>query len=146
MVRMNSCIIAKALSQIGIKEIVGERDNPEVLKYFDIIGYDGKRLKDETAWCSAFVNWVAKTTGHEYTQQLNARSWLNVGLPVSNPQMGDVVVLWRESRESWKGHVGFFIREDENTIWVLGGNQRNHVGIHGYSKDRLLEYRRLFDF
>lgn len=140
---MNCEILNRALSQFGIKEIVGKKDNPEVLKYFDEVGFDGKSLKDETAWCSAFMNWVAKTTGHEHTEMLNARSWLNVGEKIKAPQLGDVIILWRESPSSWKGHVGIYIREDESMYWVLGGNQRNMVGIHGYSKQRLLGFRRL---
>lgn len=140
---MNCVLIDTALSQFGIKEIAGKRDNPEVLKYFDILGLDGARLKDETAWCSAFMNWVAIRSGFEYSGKLNARSWLNVGEAVTIPQIGDVIILWRESRNSWKGHVGLFIREDENHYWVLGGNQSNHVGIHAYSKGRLLGFRRL---
>ena len=55
---MNTKVVNIALSQYGIKEIPGINDNPEVLKYFNEIGFDGAKLKDETAWCSAFANWV----------------------------------------------------------------------------------------
>ncbi len=58
---MKNKLLEIALSQYGIREIVGKRDNPEVLKYFDILGYDGSRLKDETAWCSAYINWCAQS-------------------------------------------------------------------------------------
>ncbi|TDQ27617.1 TIGR02594 family protein [Tenacibaculum caenipelagi] len=136
-------LIEIALSQIGIKEIVGRQDNPEVLKYFNEIGYDGSKLKDETAWCSAFANWVCKKAGLPYTCKLNARSWLKVGCKTDTPRIGDIVVLWREKPDSWKGHVGFFIREDVDYIYVLGGNQSNQVKISAYSKYKLLEYRRL---
>lgn len=135
--------IEKAFSQLGIKEIAGKQDNPEVLKYFDAIGFDGSQLKDETAWCSAFANWCCKMTGHEYSGKLNARSWLNVGQDVSNPEYGDIVVLWRESLDSWKGHVGFFVAERYGWIYILGGNQKNQVKISAYPKSRLLSYRRL---
>lgn len=135
--------IELALTQIGIKEIVGRKDNPQVLKYFDEIGYDGKKLKDETAWCSAFANWICKKVGLPYTGKLNARSWLKVGRRVSEPKLGDIVVFWRESRSSWKGHVAFFVRETKNWVYVLGGNQNNQVKISAYPKNRLLQYRRL---
>ncbi|CAL2077752.1 conserved protein of unknown function [Tenacibaculum sp. 190524A02b] len=136
-------ILEIALSQIGIKEVKGSADNPEVLKYFDEIGFNGRKLHDETAWCSAFANWVAKTAGMQFTGKLNARSWLKVGREVTSPQMGDVVVLWRESPNSWKGHVGFFIRKTNRHIYILGGNQRNSVCIIAYPINRLLQYRRL---
>jgi len=140
---MNSTILNIALTQYGIKEITGKQDNPEVLKYFNEIGFDGASLKDETAWCSAFVNWVALKAKVERSGKLNARSWLTIGLEVQCPEMGDVVVLWRESPESWKGHVGIFIRKTENWIYVLGGNQNNQVKISAYPANRLLAYRRL---
>jgi len=136
-------LIKTAFSQYGIKEIRGGQDNPEITKYFDQIGFDGEKLKDETAWCSAFANWVAKTSGYEYTGKLNARSWLDVGFPTEEPSIGDVVVFWRESPESWKGHVGFYINQDDQYIYVLGGNQNNSVNIKPYPKQRLLGYRSL---
>ena len=136
-------IIDIALSQYGIKEVAGSVDNPEVLKYFDEIGFDGSKLHDETSWCSAFVNWVAKKAGKPYSGKLTARSWLNVGQRVYQPQIGDVVVLWRESPSSWKGHVGLFIRETPKHIYILGGNQSNQVKISAFPKNRLLAYKRL---
>lgn len=136
-------MIQLALKEYGIKEIPGKEDNPEVLKYFNEIGFDGEKLKDETAWCSAFINWVAKKSNRKYSNKLSARSWLKVGCATSSPQIGDVVVFWRESIDSWKGHVGLYIREDEKNIWVLGGNQKNQVSIAPYPKSRLLGYRRI---
>jgi len=133
-------MIHTALSQYGIKEIPGAEDNPEILKYFS----EGQQwAKDETSWCSAFVNWCAKTAGYEYSGELNARSWLKVGEPVLNFKVGDVVIYWRESKGSWKGHVGFALREEGNVIWTLGGNQNNMVSIAAYNKDRVLGFRRL---
>ncbi|MDH7444689.1 TIGR02594 family protein [Aquimarina sp. 2201CG14-23] len=133
----------KAISQYGIKEIKGINDNPEVLKYFDEIGFDGKKMKDETAWCSAFVNWCCKVTGYEFTGKLNARSWLNVGINVELPAQGDIVILWRENPKSWKGHVGFFVRETNGFVYILGGNQNNQVSVRAYPKKKLIQYKRL---
>lgn len=136
-------IINKALSEYGVKEIVGAKDNQRIIKYFTDIGFNGQKLKDETAWCSAFVNWVAKTCGYEYSGKLTARSWLAVGQSVKQPKVGHVVVLWREDPNSWKGHVGFFIKETKKLVYVLGGNQRNMVCIKAYPKSRVLDYKKL---
>jgi len=130
-----------AFSQYGIKEIKGEKDNPEILKYFNEIGYNGSVLKDETAWCSAFVNWVLKISDAPYSGKLNARSWLKIGMETDCPEKGDVVVFWRGSKNSWKGHVGFFINAIGDEVFVLGGNQNNQVKISSYPKERLLGYR-----
>jgi len=135
--------IELALSQVGIKEIVGSQHNPEVLKYFDEIGHDWVD-DDETAWCSAFVNWICFKKGLPMSGKLNARSWLNVGAPLEEgcePQVGDVVVLWRGSKNDWRGHVGFFISNRNGMIYILGGNQNNQVKISAYNQSRLLEYR-----
>lgn len=140
-----------ALKEYGQKEIVGRIDNPRILEYFDESGFDGSRLKDETAWCSAFVNWCCKKAGKPYTRKLNATSWLNVGRTVDAPELGDVVVFWRGKYKGdtisgtnlMKGHVAFFVRETNNYIYVLGGNQGNQVKISAYHKSRLLDYKRI---
>jgi len=136
-------IIDKALSEYGVKEVVGVKDNPRIIKYFDQIGFNGSKLKDETAWCSAFANWIAKTAGYEYSGKLNARSWLTVGTSTSQPKVGDIVVLWRQNPKSWKGHVGFFIKQTKSFVYILGGNQANKVCIKAYHKSRVLDYKKL---
>ena len=139
---MNDILIT-ALSQYGVKERPGAADHPQILNYFDTLGFDGAKLHDETAWCSAYANWVAKMAGYEYSGALTARSWLSIGTSTDTPEPGDVVVLWRESPKSWKGHVGFFIKETKRYVYVLGGNQRNSVCIKAYPKERLLDYKKL---
>ena len=138
-----SRLLEIALSQYGIKELGGPEDNPEIMKYFKEIGVEWAKDSD-TAWCSAFVNWCAKKTGFEYSGKLDARSWLKLGTKVKTYDKADIVVLWRESPDSWKGHVGVPINEDEDFIWILGGNQSNMVKISPYPKDRLLAYIKLY--
>ncbi|KAB8153417.1 TIGR02594 family protein [Kordia sp. TARA_039_SRF] len=140
---MRDTILHIALNQFGVKEISGEKDNPEVLKYFNDIGFDGTAMKDETAWCSAFMNWVALQANAERTNKLNARSWLTVGVETKSPKQGDIVILWRESPSSWKGHVGVFIRKSKDKVYILGGNQNNQVNIKAYSAARVLAYKTL---
>ncbi len=141
---MNTILIHIALSQYGVTEEPGKEHNPVILNYFKEIGHTWVE-SDETAWCSAYTNWVALRAACERSNQLTARSWLLVGIPVSIPQIGDIVVFWRESPDSWKGHVGFFIAysEDGQNIYVLGGNQNNQVCIKAYPVARLLGFRRL---
>ena len=132
-----------AFSQYGIKEVPGSVDNPEIIKYFNALGFDGESLKDETAWCSASHNWIHKESGLPYTGKLNARSWMEIGVEILIPQLGDTVVFWRESKESWKGHVGIFINRIDDDIYVLGGNQSNKYCIKIYPAYRILGYRRI---
>ena len=132
----------KALEFYGLTEIRGNEHNPTIIEFFHEINQTWVK-DDETAWCSAFVNYICKKSGFEYTKKLNARSWLKAGWEVEKPAVGDVVVFWRESISSWKGHVAFFVHEDKKNVYVLGGNQGNKVQISAYSKSRVLSYRRL---
>ena len=135
-------LLEVALSQYGVTEIGGVDDNEIIVQYFADIGHSWVK-NDETAWCSCFMNWVALKDGKERSDMLNARSWLEVGEPIEHPQCGDVVIFWRESVKSWKGHVGIYINEMDGFINVLGGNQNNSVCIKEYPKSRVLGYRRL---
>jgi uncharacterized protein (TIGR02594 family) len=138
---MKTKIIDIALQEFGHREIAGKEDNPEILKYFNDIGFDGQEFKDETAWCAAFANWVLLKANLKGTGKLNARSFLNVGTQTDTPVKGDLVVLWRNSPEDWRGHVGFFIRKTKDEIYILGGNQGNRVSINAYPTKRLLNFR-----
>lgn len=137
-------VIEIASGEIGVTEIAGEEDNPRIVQYAQEIGIAGV-VDDETPWCSIFMNWVATRAGAERTGKANARSWLNVGLPVETPEPGDIVVFWRGSPDSWKGHVGLFMgySRDASRVYVLGGNQGDQVGISAYTADRVLGFRRL---
>lgn len=136
-------VLKQALSQYGITEEPGEAsNNPEIMKYFESIEQHWVK-NDETAWCSAFVNWCAKEAGYEYSDKLTARSWLHTGHRVEDPEPGDIIVLWRDKPDSWKGHVGLYITNDKNWVYILGGNQSNKVCIKAYYMDRVLQVRRL---
>jgi len=112
------------------------------MKFFHETGR--KWVKDDgVSWCDAFVDWCALMAGSAPTPGLNARAWLDAGEKVVEPKQGDIVILWRESKDSWKGHVGFFIKENDKMVWILGGNQTGQVRISAYRKNRVLGYRRL---
>jgi len=137
---MKTEIINNALEEIGKKEIVGAKHNPRILQYFKTVGHSWVK-NDETAWCAAFVGFILEKSGINSTKKLNARSYLKFGESTSNPTKGDIVVFWRNGKNSAYGHVAFFIRQTKNWIWVLGGNQNNEVNISKYHKTRLLDYR-----
>jgi len=133
-----------AFGELGTEEIVGDKNNPEVLKYASEAGIKGVTT-DEIAWCSTFVNWVAWKAGLQKSGMANARSWLNVGTKVIVPEPGDVVIFWRESPQSWKGHVGIFlgVSFDKKRVYCIGGNQGNRVSVSAYRIDNVLSYQRL---
>ena len=130
-----------ALTQFGAWEWAGKDHNPVILNYFKSIGH-GWVKDDETAWCTAFVNWCLLVAGMSHTGKLNARSFLDWGKQIDQPILGDIVVLWRGSKSSALGHVGFFIGKHGKDIFILGGNQDDQVNITKYPASRVLGYRR----
>lgn len=137
-------ILHYAINEIGVTEVIGKKHNQQILNYAKEAGFTTVK-DDETAWCSIFLNWIAKKCGLNGSNKMDARSWLNVGITVTKPEPGDVVVYWRESISSWKGHVGIFLgfSIDGTRIYTLGGNQGNAVSISAYSANEVLGFRRL---
>jgi len=135
-------VLEIALQEYGVKEIPGPVHNNRIVQYAKEVGMSSID-NDETSWCSVFVNWCAFRAGYEYTRSASARSWLSIGEEIYIPRLGDIVVFWRESLSSWKGHVGIFIAQNENTVFCLGGNQGDKVQISEYDKTKVLGYRRL---
>ena len=137
-------IINKAATQYGLSEFNGKQHNPEIMKYFKDLGYAFVK-NDETSWCSAFISWCAKNTGLPYPSNLMARAWLEMGKKVTEPQTGDIIVLWRENKNSWQGHVAFYVSSEPSTnmVYCYGGNQDGKVCIRPYPIQQVLAYRRL---
>lgn len=117
------------------------KSNPIVLTFYEKFA-PNKITNTQTAWCSAFMNSIFASCGYEYSGSLVARSWLKVGDKIKDPKPGDIVVFWRDSPKSWKGHVAMYIRQDSKYVYALGGNQSNMVNIQKYPKSQVLEYRR----
>lgn len=133
-------IVSKALEYYGIKEILGGSVNKKVLGFLNDVS--SKKHEKNIPWCAAFVGSMLKKCGFKYSSKLTARDYLKVGKSVDNPAMGDIVIFWRDSLESWKGHVGIFIAESEHVVYVLGGNQDNTVCIKPYPRNRVIGYQR----
>ena len=131
-----------ALMEMGVCEVPGPGTNARINEYHASCGtaYD-----DETPWCSSFVNWCLEKCRDEGagTNRSNARSWNHWGEKIEHPRRGDLVVFWRGSPAGWMGHVGFFVTfsEDGTQVLVLGGNQKNRVGMNWYGLNRVLSYR-----
>lgn len=137
---------------IGTKEVGGMIDNPQILAFLRCD--HSWPLHDEVPWCSGFVNYVCKLLRLPRSKSLRARSWLNVGVPVTRIEFAhpryDVVILKRggdgqpgpEELEA-PGHVGFYASHDLDQVWILGGNQGGQVSIAAFPVDRILGIRRL---
>lgn len=134
--------LEKAYEEIGVEEIAGPVHNERIVEYHASTG--GRESPDEVPWCSSFVNWCMQQAGYDGTNSKAARSWLDWGIQITEPAYGCVCVIWRESVESWKGHVFLFLGEAGDYVYGIGGNQGNQVSIQRYPKNRVLEYRWIF--
>jgi len=137
-----SILLNIALTQYGIVETPGELNNPEVIKYFHETGRKWVNA-DSTPWCDAFIDWCCLKVGMKFTDGLYAREWLNYCTKVDTIDEADLVLFWRESPDSWKGHISIPIAERGDMIFSLGGNQGDMVRISPYYKNRKLAYLRL---
>lgn len=134
---------AIAQTYICTVEAPGPANNPVVMEMYATVGHDWVE-HDSVAWCAAFVGHCIERAGLRSTRKLNARSYLDWGVPIDldNAQEGDVVIFTRGDPSGWQGHVGFFVRTVGASIEVLGGNQSDAVNVKRYSKARLLGVRR----
>lgn len=134
-----------ARGYLGVKEYspqapgpLGEHSNPTIEAWQAEAGI--RRPDDEIPWCAAFVTHVMAEAGFSFRTS-SARAWERFGKPLSAPRPGAIAVLWRDSPASPHGHVGFFVREDDRGVWLLGGNQGNAVTVRPYPRTRVLGYR-----
>ena len=128
-----------AYHELGVRVFAQGDSNPRITEYHsntNIAGYD-----DKAAWCSSFLNWVFVQAGIKGTGSALARSWLDWGTPLDEPKLGCVVVLEREDPTGWKGHVGLFLKVENERIHLLGGNQLDEVREHNYPLSSVLGYR-----
>lgn len=137
-----STLLKIAFEELGQAEIAGQAHNPRIVQYAQESGFQTIQ-DDETPWCSIFVNYCCDKLNLPKSGEANARSWMHIGKKTIEPEPGDVVVFWRESPESWKGHVGFFLgfNHNQTKVFCLGGNQGNKVGIDSYDAAKVLGFR-----
>lgn len=135
-----------ARSHLGEKEIPGAEANPFILQCFADVGRADIK-SDEVANCAAFVGAALKNSGMHYNHgSLTARSYLNYGEPLSEPEPGAIVVFWRDDPRSWKGHVAIVESYTDKRVTYIGANQGDAVtrltSPRVGPKSQVLGYRR----
>ena len=128
-----------ARAEIGVRAHPPGSSNPRIAEYH--AASQRPRYDDKASWCSSFLNWTLAGAGIEGTASAVARSWLDWGRALAEPVPGCIAVLWRDDPQSWKGHCGFFLRFEGDTIVLLGGNQLGEVREHAYPRACVLGYR-----
>lgn len=129
--------LAGAWAELGQRETAGRADNPRIRAYFEAVG---EPHPDEVPWCAAFVGACLERAGYASTRSLMARSYLGLGMPLTEGRPGAIAVLSR-GRDPAAGHVGFLVGETDDSLVLLGGNQSDAVTVAAFPKSRLLGLR-----
>lgn len=137
---MQSNPLEIALSFYGEKPIPGPKNNPQIVAFLEASGQP-KNSPDEVPWCSAFLVYCFQQACVETKANAAAKSWLNYSVETQNPKLGDIVVLEWPKEAPTNAHVGFYIREVENGIYILAGNQNDTVDIVLWKKRDVVSYR-----
>jgi uncharacterized protein (TIGR02594 family) len=104
--------------------------NPIIVAFFQQTST--KPSGDITPWCAASLCWCLNETGYNHPKNAGSSSFRKYGEETTAPNEGDIVVFAaRNKKDAGKGHVGVFIKEENDKILVLGGNQitkhKHHV-------------------
>jgi uncharacterized protein (TIGR02594 family) len=140
----NKAVLLRAIGELGVKEAAGSKDNPRIVEYQkystvkNLFGW-----ADSVPWCATFVCWCLEMVGMTSTNSASARSFEKWGVSVKDtPLPGDIVVFWRDSLASGKGHVTFFLAKKGNLLYCIGGNQSDSVNVSTYGTEKLRDIRR----
>jgi uncharacterized protein (TIGR02594 family) len=123
------------INNVGFHEVGDNRGIEEFIKQAKC-----GRLGDP--WCAIWANAKLEESGIQGTRSALARSFCNnpnFG-KLKGPALGAIVVFWRESQDSGKGHVGFYMGETPTHILTLGGNEGDMVQQQFEPNFQLLGY------
>jgi len=112
-------VVSIAIEELGNGEIGGNNKGEYVKLYND--GYEG-------SWCAGFVSYVCDKAGVTSIEHcLSAKKIYNEAkvnrLVVDKPEPGYLVCFWRDSKTSWKGHIGVVEKIDNEFIYTIEGNR-----------------------
>ncbi len=131
--------LERAWRELGVREVSGAGDNKRIVAMFSEVGHGAIR-DDEVAWCAAFLGACLERAGYRSTRSLMARSYLSWGRELNAASQGGIAVLSRGADPAL-GHVGFIVGENEQEVFLLGGNQSDAVTVAAFPKTRVLSFR-----
>lgn len=126
-----------AIMEQGVQEWANG-DNPRILEYLKSCGISGSLLKDETAWCAAFVNWCVLRSGYQPKGSAKVSDWWSWGRPVAATYGAICILQPLTVDQASSGHIGFLHAQDATNVWLLSGNSKNQVRISAYPKSKLI--------
>jgi len=100
-----------AQKELGNGEMYGDNRGPDIKKYM--------QGKEGLSWCTGFVSYCLINGGYKIPYTLRAKDFLNLGVKVKDPSIGDILVL---DRGKYGGHVGIIEDIDGDEITTIEGN------------------------
>ena len=124
------------------REIGGNNRGPFVKKYLHGIVAEGN------PWCAGFVSFCfsehpagmpfPNTVGaRNILQHFKKKGWVQPPSSGCTPEPGDVVVWWRESLHSGKGHIGLVHQLRDGFLYTIEGNKSPKVQGFSYVSSRI---------
>jgi hypothetical protein len=117
------CVVASASLDVGVRELTGKNDGPEVERYLAHV-----HLGKGHAWCAAFVCYHLSECGVPNPRSAWSPAVASAGTQVWTPRKasrsplpGDVFALYYPSLKR-VGHVGFVTGMDGRYITTVEGN------------------------
>lgn len=117
--------VTRALCELG----TNEREHAELISRAYHGATRGGPAPASVAWCGSFLSFVFTAVGIANPRSKSARAWLKFGSELDVIKPGCVVVYKRGPAP--QGHVQIVLHAAGDTIWGIGGNQRNAVSVDG---------------
>jgi len=119
----------------GVAETKGKTDNnPRIIEYLKNAGLSGDYLKDETAWCAAFVNWCLDQSGINGAGAKGAE-WKIWGQELTGPTFGAIAIFNTN-------HIGFVVGMNGDKLIIFHGNWTVAISLSDYiSPNQICGYR-----
>jgi uncharacterized protein (TIGR02594 family) len=132
-----------AIAELGVTEVPGPDNNIRIMEYARFIELQWPDFTEDIDWSGLFVNYVLKKGGFDQFpgSPLLNRNWATWGVALDQPKIGALAVLSPAGGSAGTGHVGFVVGIEDNTLTILGGNQRDSVSVAKFAKSRLVALR-----
>lgn len=126
-------------SKLGLAEVPGAGDNPEIVSWFALTTLPQELWHDATAWCAVFFNAAVIQSGGASLKSARVMDYLQWGHATGEPYPGCAVIFQWSNGEH---HIACFVKwEPGNKVRVIGGNQSNAVTEAVYPQANVLGYR-----
>ena len=127
-----TCVEARYLKEVGVREKTGNNDGKDVEKYLKSVG-----LGKSYSYCAAFVHWVLESCGiptsiTAWSPTAENRNNLIYSKSKWNktPKSGDVFTLY-SSKMKRINHTGFLHRYNDGIVTTVEANTSSNGAISG---------------